>query len=280
MNINLKYKNSVFTSLFNNPALLRELYSALGGVSLPPDIPVSINTLENILYMDFINDISFEIGGKLIVLIEHQSTINPNMALRLLLYISRILEKKIIGNKIYSNKRMSIPWPEFFVLYNGTEPFPDYDIIRLSDLFEKPQELHLSEANYPLLELEVKVININVGRNETMVNRCKKLAEYSIFISKVRFFKDKLGNLEDAIKEAVKYCQRYDILREYLEIHGSEVLNMILEEWNTEDAIVFAREEGKEEGKFEIARNLLAKGSAKEFIQEVTGLSRSEIEKL
>jgi len=52
----------LFTAIFNDPDLLRELYSALGGVSLPPDTQVSINTLENVLYMDLYNDISFEIG--------------------------------------------------------------------------------------------------------------------------------------------------------------------------------------------------------------------------
>ena len=59
------------------------------------------------------------------------------------------------------------------------------------------------------------------------------------------------------IFEAVKYCQRCDILSEFLEINGSEVLNMILTEWNTEDAIAFAREEGREEGRelgFELGR--------------------------
>jgi len=71
MKINYKYKDSLFTSLFSDPALLRELYCAIRGVSLPSDVPVSINTLENVLYMDLYNDISFEIGGKLIVLIEH-----------------------------------------------------------------------------------------------------------------------------------------------------------------------------------------------------------------
>jgi hypothetical protein len=51
MNVNKRFKDSVFTSLFNDPDLLRELYCALGGVSLSPDIPVSINTLENVLFM-------------------------------------------------------------------------------------------------------------------------------------------------------------------------------------------------------------------------------------
>ena len=59
MAANRKYKDSVFTALFNNPDLLRELYCALGGVTLPPDVPVSINTLENVLFLDFNNDIFF-----------------------------------------------------------------------------------------------------------------------------------------------------------------------------------------------------------------------------
>jgi hypothetical protein len=73
MGPNSKYKDSVFSFLFSEPDLLRELYSALEGVALPTDIPITINTLSDILFLDRINDISFEIGGKLVVLIEHQS---------------------------------------------------------------------------------------------------------------------------------------------------------------------------------------------------------------
>ena len=225
---NRSFKNSVFTTLFNNPDLLRELYCALEGVTLPSDVPISINTLENVLFMGFNNDISFEIGGKLVVLIEHQSTINPNMALRLLIYITRILEKRIKSRTLYSKKQLSIPWPEFFVLYNGIEPFPDNKVIKLSDLFENPMDLNLPEKSRPLLELEVKVININEGKNKDIAYRCKKLAEYSAFISKIRVLYNECGNLEDAIKEAVKYCQKCDILNEFLEIHGSEVCNIAL----------------------------------------------------
>ena len=55
---------------------------------------------------------------------------------------------------------------------------------------------------------------------------------------------------------------------------------MILTEWNTEDAIAFAREEGLEDGKRTIARNLLAEGSTPDFVQKITGLPLEEIEKL
>ena len=290
--------------LFSEPALLRELYCAIEGVTLPPDVPVSINTLENVLYMDVYNDISFEIGGKLVVLIEHQSTINPNMALRLLLYITRVLEKKIESRTLYSKKQLTIPWPEFFVLYNGKEPYPDQAIVRLSDLFAKPQELGLPEKVKPLLELEVRVININEGKNGAIANRCKKLAEYSAFVAKAHTFIQALGNKEDGIKAAITYCQKHAILNEFLEIHGSEILNMILTEWNMEDALAFAREESWEDGHadglimgranglaeglttgekrkaFEIARNLKKMGMPTEQITESTGLQADKIENM
>jgi len=295
MIVNKKFKNGVFTMLFDNPDLLRNLYCALGGVSLPPDVPVVINTLENVLFMDFNNDISFEIGGKLVVLVEHQSTINPNMALRLLIYFSRVIEKTIKGGSLYSRKRLSIPRPEFYVLYNGKDPFPDTAVLRLSELFENPQGLGLPVAR-PLLELEVKVININEGRNSELVNRCKELAEYSFFTGRVRKFWKESGDLEEAVRSAVKYCRKHGIMKQFLEIHGSEVLNMLMTEWNTEDAIAYAREEGWEDGRKEgreegreegktkekllIARNLLAKGSTREFVQEITGLEFDVIQGL
>ena len=217
--------------------------------------------------MDLYNDISFEIGGKLIVLIEHQSTINPNMGLRLLLYISRVLEKIITRKNLYSGNRLSIPWPEFFVLYNGKEPYPDNATLRLSDLFEKPHDLGLPKKAVPLLDLEVKVININEGKNEAIVNRCKKLAEYSTFIAKTRSFEKDLQDREKAVKAAIKYCSRYDILKEFLEIHASEVLNMLLTEWNTEDALAVRFEEGIEKGREETL-DLIAQGYSIDEIRE------------
>ncbi|MDR3341587.1 MAG: hypothetical protein LBT14_02155, partial [Treponema sp.] len=86
MSVNRQYKDSVFTLLFNDPDILRELYSALKGVPVDPSIPITINTLEDALFMGRINDISFEIGDILVLVLEHQSTINPNMPLRILLY--------------------------------------------------------------------------------------------------------------------------------------------------------------------------------------------------
>jgi len=288
MNANRTYKDSVFTSLFNDSELLRELYGAIGGISLSDDVPIFINTLEYALVKDIYNDISFIVGSKLVVLIEHQSTINPNMALRFLMYIAESYKQMVKSKNIYSEKKISIPYPEFYVLYDGIDPYPDKETLRLSDLFENPQELGLPEKAYPLLELEVQVLNINEGRNSEIVNRCKKLSEYSLFIAKVREYKEKYDDLLKAIKEALKYCMEHDILKEYLEKHETEVINMLYTEWNWDTALEVRYEEGFEDGedkgreeeKLTIARSALAKGSTAEFVSEITGLSLEEIAKL
>jgi hypothetical protein len=134
-NVNRNHKNSVFSSLFSDPDVLRELYSAIEGVTIPPDTPVDINTLTDILYKERINDLSFTIDNRLVVLIEHQSTINNNIPLRLLMYVARIYEKIVNRKKLYQAKLEKIPSPEFIVLYNGKYKYPDYTELKLSNAF-------------------------------------------------------------------------------------------------------------------------------------------------
>jgi predicted transposase YdaD len=296
MGVNTKYKDSMFSLLFSDPDTLRELYCALEGVTLPPDVPVSINTLQDVLFMDRVNDISFEIGGKLVILIEHQSTINPNMALRLLMYIARVYEK-IIGNKnIYASKFIHIPRPEFFVLYNGMAPYPDEAFLRLSEAFENTESLRPWDKGSPALELVVKVVNINQGRNGEIAGKCKTLAAYSAFVGKVEEYEVSNGNREEAIKKAIKYCIEHDILKAFLEKNSSEVINMLLTEWNWDDALAVRYEEGREEGlekgmekgmeegmekgREEVARNALAQGISIDIIKTITGMDEETIKKL
>jgi hypothetical protein len=248
MNTNKKFKNSVFTLLFSDPEKLRELYCAIGGVALPPDVPITINTLEDVLFMGRMNDISFEVGGKLVVLIEHQSTINPNMALRLLMYIARVYEKIVLDRKIYSTQRISIPRPEFYVLYNGTAPYPEEATLRLSEMFGDLKALGLSVKEEAALELRVRVLNINEGKNSAVAERSRTLAEYSAFVAKVREY-DKEGHSRgEAIKKAVKHCRGHDILKEFLRKNASEVANMLITEWDWDVAKEVWQEEAREEG--------------------------------
>jgi len=275
MNVNAKYKNSVFSLLFNSPDAVRELYSAIEGVVLPPDTSVDINTLSGVLYMEQINDLSFIIGNVLVVIMEHQSSINPNMPLRLLIYIAHIYEKIIDRSLLYRTKLEKIPTPEFIVLYNGKEPYPDRSTLRLSDAFKKVCGLLGVENPAPSLELVVQVYNINNGHNAEILEKSRTLGGYSVFVGKVREYAQTL-TLEEAMKEAVKYCMDNDILKTFLETHSSEVFNMLLTEWDTEEAKLVWREEGREEGReerdMEIIRNALAKGFPIETVQELTGI--------
>jgi len=247
-----KYKDSVFISLFKDKKRLLELYNAIEGTSYKnPDL-ININTLEGVLFPDRQNDISFTIGDKLIVLIEHQSSINENMPLRFLIYISKVYEKIIDSDTIYKRDLIKIPKPEFIVLYNGVDKYPKEKKLKLSDAFEK------AGMEAPALELSVRVLNINKGHNLKLEQRSKNLAGYSAFVAKVREFQSNGESLRKSIEKAVLYCISRGILRDYLKQNSSEVVNMLYTEFKLEDAIAVRVAEGEARGEARGMKKLLA----------------------
>jgi len=253
-NVNEKHKDTVFTFLFSNPVLLRELYSAIEGITLPPDIPIDINTLSDVLFRRQRNDISFLLNNRLIVLIEHQSTINDNMPLRFLMYIAKLYQEITCPEDKFKRKLGKIPKPEFIVLYNGEDNYPDYKELRLSDAFIKTD----TKIDLPL-ELVVQVYNINKGCNREILSKSHTLDSYSRFIDKVREYQkeykweypdkdDRKKLLDKAGRSAIKYCIKNNILRDFLRKHGSEVLNMLYAEYDPEVEMRVVREEALEEG--------------------------------
>jgi hypothetical protein len=272
-NANTKYRNSVFSLLFSEPAALRELYSAIEGRPLDADAVITINTLQNVLFMEQYNDISFTVDNKLVILIEHQSTINPNMPLRLLLYIARVYEKIIDRKSLYRETKLSIPRPEFIVLYNGEKPFPDQKTLKLSEAFEAVKDM----ANE--LELTITAYNINKGHNENILQKSETLNGYSTFIEKIREHRKKLP-LDEAMKAAVKYCVEHRILSKFLLENSSEVMNMVLTDWNIDDAKEVWQEEARQEGLEETAKRALVEGLPVDLIHNITGLPVPAIEKL
>jgi len=274
-NANREHKASMFSSLFGNPDVLRELYSAIEGIPIPPDIPVEINTLSNVFYKEKINDLSFLIDNRLVVLIEHQSTINNNIPLRLLIYVAYIYKAIVKKRNLYQKKLKKIPMPEFIVLYNGKDKYPDQKELRLSDAFKGINGLKIVDA-IPL-ELKVQVYNINHGHNTEILKKCETLDNYSFLINKIREYQKNGIKLEEAINNAIEYCIENNILKEYLEKHGSEAYNMIFAEWNWDTALEVAHEEGIEDGMELAARNALLKGIPVQTVQEITGLSLEKI---
>ncbi|MDR1760465.1 MAG: Rpn family recombination-promoting nuclease/putative transposase, partial [Fibrobacter sp.] len=235
------FKDSVFTLLFSEKDKLLELYNAVSGKNLPKNTEIEIITLSNVLFGKQLNDIAFVIENKLVVLMEHQSTVNNNMPLRALLYIAGEYEKIIDQKTLHRRKRLIIPTPEFIVLYNGREDVADYQEMRLSDAFRTQNESHH-------LELIVKVYNINQGKNLEMTERSQTLKGYEVFISEIHENLNAGIDLGSAIHKAIKLCTRGNYLLDFLKKHGSEVENMLLSDWKLEDALAVAKEEGFEDG--------------------------------
>jgi len=230
--------------------------------------------------MKQINDVSFLIDKRLVVLIEHQSTICENLPYRLLEYVLHIYEKIVDREKKYQKNLVKIPRPDFIVLYNGTDEYPDYTELKLSDAFTDIDDLKHTNTNKLPLELTVQVYNINHGHNPEILKKCESLYGYSFFINKIREYQTHGLTLEEVITPVIEYCIKNNILKDYLEAHASEVRNMIFGEYDREMDIAVNRREAREEEKLVIAKNLLSKGSTLEFVHEITGLSIEKIKEI
>ncbi|MGP1577526.1 MAG: Rpn family recombination-promoting nuclease/putative transposase [Treponema sp.] len=238
---NRKYKDSVFVDLFSEDEKAKEnflsLYNALHSSNLTATEHLKNIRLDQVLYMTFYNDVSYLVDNKIIVLAEHQSTINPNMPLRCLEYVSRLYETLFESKEKYSRKLLKIPAPEFYVFYNGGERLACNTILKLSDAFIE----RTMEAN---LELTVKVININRQNRHPILENCQTMQEYSIFVETVRKWKE--IDLQKGFEKAVEECIENNILGEYLKRKTKEVINMLLAEYDYETDIAVQRAEERE----------------------------------
>ena len=205
-NLNRKYKDSVFVDLFSEDERAKEnflsLYNALHGTNLKDTEQLKTVRLDQVLYMTFYNDVSYLVDNKIIVLAEHQSTINPNMPLRCLEYISRLYETLFESKEKYSRKLLNIPTPEFYVFYNGKQPYSTNSVLKLSDSFTQ-------KHNEYALELSVKVVNINYDKASEILKLCKPLKQYSLFVDAVR--RNIAVDKEHGFEKAIKECLSIDV---------------------------------------------------------------------
>ena len=266
------YKDTVFSSLFyeceNAEENAKDLYKALTGRTV---CNAEKCRLEDVLFREFKNDVAYIMDGKFVCFIEHQSTINPNMPLRLLIYAARTFERYFLNeNLIYSSNLLKIPTPEFYVLYNGSRGLKS-DKLKLSTAFEE-------EVEKPDLELIVNVENINYDRIKgTRLEKCQVLSDYSFLIEKIREYD---GDIERAVKD----CIELGVLTEYLRYYGSEVINMLFEEYDAKKALeINGREEyekGRAEGKAALLRRLQNLGNTVKQIAALFDMPASEVEEL
>jgi len=282
---NRRYKDSVFVDLFGEDKDAKKnflsLYNALHSTHLDSSTEITPLRLEHVMYMSFCNDVSCLIDNKIIVLAEHQSTVNANMPVRFLEYSARLYEQIQNPRDRYLRRLKEIPTPEFYVFYNGEEQYPAQTELRLSDAFTV-------KSSKPSLELLVKVININYNKDSKLLENCKPLEEYTLFVEAVR--RHIRLDAENGFKNAIKECIQNDILKNYLERKSREVMNMLIAEYDYDTDIAVQREEslrvgiqqglsdGSRQKALETAKILKQLGDSVQKIMQATGLSKEEVE--
>lgn len=231
-------KSSLFCMVFQEKEELLSLYNAMNGTAYLNADDLTVNTLENAIYMNMKNDISFLVDGRM-NLYEHQSTLCPNMPLRDLSYVSRLYEKEIRNSSIYSTKQVKIPAPKFVVFYNGTQDAPEHQVLRLSDAY-------LTEERSPELELKVTVLNINKGKNKELLDKCKTLQDYMTYVEMVRGYSEDMP-IQEAVEKAVQECIHTGVLVKFLKKYRAEAVAMTIFEYDEEEHMKLIAEEAVEE---------------------------------
>ena len=226
--------------VFSRKEDLLSLYNAVNGTDYSDPDELEVTTLENALYLSMKNDMAFLLNIVL-NLYEHQSTFNPNMPTRALLYFAKVYEKFIAKHEIniYSSTPKKLPFPQHIVFYNGTRDEPDRQILKLSDLFEKPP----SDLT-PCLECTSLMLNINYGHNRALMERCRRLEEYALFVDSVRKNLASGLPLEQAVSQSVDECIQKDILKDILTAQKAEVVQVVLETFDQEKYEKAMKQEG------------------------------------
>ena len=303
-------KDSVFTLLFSEISNVRKLYQELhdDGENYS-DEDFKIITLENAFINGLYNDLGFSVKDRLIILVEAQSTFNPNMGVRFLMYIAKSYHDYIVDNKlnIFGEKLIKLPAPEFIVVYSGSKK-TDIDEIRLSDCF--PAYID------PNIELKVKVIRSDTSPNGILQEYLSFCELYTANTVGKQNSEEKLESLRSTINE----CIHRGILTDFLKKHQKEVEAMLMTVLSPEQAIEFIKYEeynkGIQEGEakgivigeargeakgiaigetrgiaigeakgatakaLRIAQEMKSKGFSLNLIAEITGLSEDKIEGL
>ena len=287
---NRSHKDSLFVDYFSKDRDWKQhflsLYNALHGTSLQvADTVLERVNLEQVLYKSYYNDIAVLVNGQFILMIEHQSTINPNMPLRLLEYIARIYGNLVDSKAKFSRHLVPLARPEFYVFYTGDQKLPPESYLHLSDSFpNQPPKADLT------LELKVKVCTIKSDHPSPVVRSCPDLEQYVQFLELVE--EAKAAGQAEPLTWAIQEAVRRNILRDYLERRGGETLSILMAEYDYATDLAVQKEEAYEDGlfaglergayqnKLETARSMLSEGLAPQMVARCTSLPLETVQQL
>ena len=241
------YKDELFRMIFGreNERSARwrlDLYNALSGKHHTNPADLKITTLENAIYIEMKNDVSFLVDSQM-TLIEHQSSYNPNMPLRGLIYFAKLYQI-YVSNKdqdLYGQTLIKIPAPKYVVFYNGNKQLEETSYLKLSDAFTNFEE-------QGLFEWTATVKNINADYNIPLQNHCKALNDYVKYVDRIKTnLKNNLSTSE-AVEEALDWAISKNLLEGFFREQRAEVLAVSITEFDKELYDRCRRREGYNEG--------------------------------
>ena len=279
---NRLYKDRVFKFIFGNPENKEwtlSLYNAVNGSNYRNPDDIQFNTIEDAVYMSMKNDVSFIILDEM-NLWEHQSSFNPNMPMRFLTYGTQLYEKYTATSGYYkfSRKLQRLPKPHCICFYNGTEEQPEQQVLKLSDAFGGEGDI----------EVKVKMLNVNYGKNRELMETCQPLREYAWLVDRVREHQRVLQNLEAAVDASIDEMPDSFVIRTLIEAHRAGVKKMFLTEYDEEkmkeqerkEAFADGVDAGVAEANERVAADMLKKKYPLDAIKDISRLSEAHIRKL
>ena len=286
LSVNAKYKDRLFNFIFGkeeNREWTLSLYNAVNNSNYKDALLIEFNTLSDVLFMGMKNDTSFIISDIMSVY-EHQSYLNLNMPLRLLQYVGDLYSGYIAKNKLnkYGTTRIDLPTPKLVVFYNGEKDSEEEVILRLSDSFSE------DSRDQSDIDVRVRMININYGRNEQLMKCCKPLEEYAWFIDAIRA-KQKEHDIKISVKQALDEMPKDFVIRDFLITNRQEVEGMLDTEYKEAEVMELFKEDGRKEGitegreegiqqrDFEKISDMLGRGKSPEAISDFCGYPLEQV---
>ena len=231
---NRKAKDSVFTNLFTIPKyryqLFKELHPEVKGIT---EDDIEIVTLEHVLMNNEYNDLGLLAGDHFLILAEAQSTWSVNILIRFLLYLASTYKDYIEAKDIslYGTKKAVIPKPELYLIYSGNKG-------------KKPEVLSFTKeffgGNESAVEIKAKVIYGDSKKHDM-------ISQYIAYCKVLDMQVKKHGRTKKAIEETIRICSDKDILKEYLEAHRKEVVDIMTQLYDREREMRLYVEEMKQD---------------------------------
>jgi len=236
------HKDGVAYKLFSGKKESLSLYNCIMKTDYTNPDELEVVTLNSAIYIGRKNDNAIILHFNML-LTEFQTTFNPNMPLRTLIYVANEYEKYIAEHELnlYSEYIQEIPTPHFVTLYYGSKEQPEKQILKLSNAYKCKDES-------PELELMVTQYNVNPSYNEELKRRCPELDGYIKYVEKTRKYHRQGMTYEEAVKKSVDECIEEGILKEFFIKNKAEVISMTIFEYDEEEHMRLEREEQYRKG--------------------------------